>query len=475
MSCKVVYLPWIPPEITAAVFRERVNARLNEPAECTYEEFLDRQARWDSFMFWRKRLPLVVNMLLWHSTKGHAHHCLEYYPEDLTMACESNSCSCTNIYSINIALRRLFATVHVDSLRALAKGIEQDTLLIQTYLNSSKNNPSKSCQMKMKLEGIKSRVICNHQASSFHMPCAAKIIRVLHLVSLVFEKVPGVDLKHNPYHFHKNKLDGIKTRLIGVFSEILEICSTHLNANDFGRNELQGDLTKRRRLNPEVDTMTISQGPEHILKTLVPMMASECHHIQSLITIVQEKGLYSKSLATHIVQPFQKGSSERASVIAALREEGHIPSERSIWRQLKWCETPLDFSDEGRPIIDQRWIKTGRRKDSGCRNNCWKGTIYMDLYPMEMKVVNMRNSDDAMSPIITMDLFSTAKRVDVCDYLQIQKHTRLYFCPKQFRVPFNLDNAWDSDSFRRLKWFIEHSSAQGNSAVKCDDRGKRKK
>ena len=111
-------------------------------------------------------------------------------------------------------------------------------------------------------------------------------------------------------------------------------------------------------------------------------------------------------------------------MIAALREEGHIPSERSIWRQLKWCETPLDFSDEGRPIIDQRWMKTGRRKDSGCRNNCWKGTIYMDLYPMEMKVVNMRNSYDAMSPIITMDLFSTAKRVDVCDYLQIQKHTR---------------------------------------------------
>ena len=93
---------------------------------------------------------------------------------------------------------------------------------------------------------------------------------------------------------------------------------------------------------------------------------------------------------------------------------------------------------------------------------------------MEMKVVNMRNSDDAMSPIITMDLFSTAKRVDVCDYLQIQKHTRLYFCPKQFCVPFNLDNAWDSDSFRRLKWFIEHSSAQGNSAVKCDYREKEK-
>ena len=126
------------------------------------------------------------------------------------------------------------------------------------------------------------------------------------------------------------------------------------------------------------------------------------------------------------------------------------------------------------PIIDQRWIKTGRRKDSGCRNNCGKGTLSMDLYPMEMKVVNMRNSDDAMSPIITMNLFSTAKRVNVCDYLQIQKHTRLYFCPKQFRVPFNLDNAWDSDSFRRLKWFIEHSSAQGNSAVKCDDRGKEK-
>ena len=70
--------------------------------------------------------------------------------------------------------------------------------------------------------------------------------------------------------------------------------------------------------------------------------------------------------------------------------------------------------------------------------------------------------------------FSLQKKVDVCDYLQIQKHTRLYFCPKQFCVPFNLDNAWDSDSFRRLKWFIEHSSAQGNSAVKCDDRGKEK-
>jgi hypothetical protein len=68
-------------------------------------------------------------------------------------------------------------------------------------------------------------------------------------------------------------------------------------------------------------------------------------------------------------------------------------------------------------------------------------------------------------PIITLDLFATAKRVDICDYLWSKKDIRLYFCPKQFPAPLDKDKAWEVDSFKRLRWFIRQSSIQGDSPV----------
>ena len=98
----------------------------------------------------------------------------------------------------------------------------------------------------------------------------------------------------------------------------------------------------------------------------------------------------------------------------------------------------------------------------------------MDLYPVEMIKCkrSCRPYDELMTPIITIALFSTAKRVDVCNYLGEKKNVRLYFCPKQFPVPFDFDEAWDTISFQRLRWFIGYSSMQGDSPVGYN--GKRK-
>ena len=201
----------------------------------------------------------------------------------------------------------------------------------------------------------------------------------------------------------------------------------------------------------------IIKGGNFILQHIIPKLYSLYHAIQDLIVIWDlDDELYSKSVAVKIVQKYPKGSSGRAALTKALLADGAIPSERSMQRLLQQCETVLD-SGVKRPIIDQRWDKQGGSKPK------WEHPeLVMDLYPIQMKVTKWKGFEE-LSPIITLDLFSTARRTNVCDYLNKRKDIRLYFCPKQFRVPLNLKQAWETTSFKRLKWFIEQSSLQGNN------------
>ena len=65
-----------------------------------------------------------------------------------------------------------------------------------------------------------------------------------------------------------------------------------------------------------------------------------------------------------------KGSNERSSVTTKLRQEGHIPSEKSMRRLMQWCETSMDSCTLGRPIIDQRWNNKGGRKRKCKQEEC---------------------------------------------------------------------------------------------------------
>jgi len=50
-------------------------------------------------------------------------------------------------------------------------------------------------------------------------------------------------------------------------------------------------------------------------------------------------------------------------------------------------------------------------------------SLFVDIHPVEMRWEKLTYypCDKMMFPIITMDLFATAKRVDVCNYLWSKK------------------------------------------------------
>ena len=99
------------------------------------------------------------------------------------------------------------------------------------------------------------------------------------------------------------------------------------------------------------------------------------------------------------------------------------------------------------------------------------GQLFFDLHPIQVNMTPVHvgrftcTDHQRIAPAITMDFFSAAKIIIVYDYIHSSKLIRLYFSPTQFRAPLNLDKAWKCDSFRRLWWFIEHSSKNGDSPV----------
>ena len=123
------------------------------------------------------------------------------------------------------------------------------------------------------------------------------------------------------------------------------------------------------------------------------------------------------------------------------------------------------------PIINQHWNCKRGRKRSASSLDVRTRQLFFDLHPIKVNVTPVRagrftyTGHHRIAPVITVDFFSAAKRIDVYDYIHSSKLIRLYFSPTQFRAPLNLDKAWKCDSFRRLLWFIEHSSKNGDSPV----------
>lgn len=470
----VICLIWIPPEEPEAAYRARL-ASLNRAGETmTEEEFYasDRAVR--SAKFWRQRLPLVTILLLrkWYAPQSF----LEYAPREIIMLSVQWGLSCydtnevlirttdkehlpwkciylrKNIYSDEIAIQRLFSTsLAVHSLTHLIKKYVQNS----TFLNSPRDKAQQNKEIAQVVQTIIDAV---HFSLMDCNPYMGSINELLRLLSMHFGKYSQNDSKHHPYHWHTQKLHNIRMRLAALLSNAQSIFKSTLNEDKVINNHRK-----------------IIEGRDFCVNHLIPSMSNEYNNIQDLIIVVTAKGFYSKSVATNIVRPYPKGSRERASITKKLRDDGRIPSEKSMRTQLKWCESILPSCNLYKPITDQRWNNKGGRKRQALDKGMWRGSFWMDLHPIEMRVVSQRHGPpyEMAAPIITLDLFSTAKRVDICDYIWENKDVRLYFCPKQFRVPFDPEMAWHVPSFELLRWYIEYSSNQGDSPVKLKKKKKK--
>ena len=462
----IIYLPWIPPEDLDSDYRARIKLLhkriLNAGSE---EEYNIRKEALASAKFWRDRVPYIVKIL--KREYMHALNRLDYLPSHLLLDTIHGGryTQCVdrggvliksvknkhlewwrvasdlpkNIYDINIAMRRLFSVS--ISIQSLANHIKENVkCIIQGKMNTSN-----------KKEVIKARQEIE-DAVSYSMKDSSElgtISELLRLISQHFQK--KLELDH-PYYFHKTKLDGIKERLKIMLSTIKELLDTK--------------LTEESLNNKPTDAIEVG---EYCLQSILPKMWNEHQNIQNLITIVAKEGYYNKSVAIQIVKSFEKGSAYRATVTRALHQKGRIPNERAMREQLQLSDTLLDCG-QCTPIINQRWNNKRGRKRKPITSGLWLGSILMDLHPIEMRMTEydcpkMWMLGSVMYPIITMDLYTVARRIDVCHHLETSKFTRLYFCPKQFPVPFNLDKVWDSISFKRLKWFIKYSSKQGDSPI----------
>ena len=108
------------------------------------------------------------------------------------------------------------------------------------------------------------------------------------------------------------------------------------------------------------------------------------------------------------------------------------------------------------PIINQHWNHKWGRKRSASSLDVRTGQLIFDLHPIKVNVTPVRagrficTDHHRIAPVITIDFFSAAKRIDVYDYIHSSKLIRLYFSPTQFRAPLNLDKAWKCDSFSIL-------------------------
>jgi len=471
----VIYLTWAPPIEPESCFKERLRKMPGGDTsvryyECTEEECYAHQAAINSAKFWHKRMPLIIKVLTWRWSQYliHAlHRFIDYIPTELILdhiqwlyvgyCCSSSDKEIIlinstknkylswgrarymrkNVYNDNVATRRLFSIS--ISVQSLAHRIKDDVMEMQSVIKSNGRGEALSNQ----IISIRQRISSAIRLSLKDPSKLGTITELIRLVSINFNKYSGADFKHHPFYLHTNKLNDIRTRIIELLSNTL------------------------KRLNND-NPADIIEGGEYCLHTLIPKMWKEYHNLQMLIIVLERDGYYNKLVATQIVQSFPKGSNERPLVASKLRQEGRIPSEKSMRTQLQWCETQLDCCEMGKPIINQRWNNKRGRKRKSKAIDCWIGTLLMDLYPVEMIKSEIRNPyrGELMTPIITMELFSTAKRVDLCDYLGERKNVRLYFCPKQFPIPFEYDKSWDSQSFQRVKWFIEYSSMQGDSPVR---------
>ena len=484
----VIYLTWAPPIEPESSFKERLRKMPGGDYvsyECTEEECYAHQAAINSAKFWYKRMPLIIKVLSWRWSQYlmHAlHREIEYISTELiidsipyhinhtdkgilittTKDKEEILMNSTktkylawfwaryirkNVDNDDVATRRLFSVS--ISIHSLAHTIKAYVMHIQSMIKSNDSIDEPPNDQIISIgQRISSAISLSLKDPSINV---GTIVELLRLVSINFNKYSGAELKHHPYNLHTNKLNNLRLTLIEILSDALE---------------------RFKNDNP----VDIIEGAEYCLHTLLPKMWKIYHNIQMLIITFERDGYYSRLVATQIVQSFPKGSNERPLVTTKLRQEGRIPSEKSMRTQLQWCETQLDCCEMGKPIINQRWsIKRGRKRKSKAKD-CWIGTLIMDVHPIEMIKCKHGHAcfrEELMIPIITMDLFSPAKRVvDLCNYIGERKNVRLYFCPKQFPVPFDTDVAWDTVHFKRLRWFIEYSSMQGDSHVKYSGKEK---
>lgn len=269
-----------------------------------------------------------------------------------------------------------------------------------------------------------------------------------------FTEYSDVKYKHHPYHWNKTILCGVASQLNIIFEEAVR---------------LLGQLPERMydvetTLYTE-DIMTLGHFVENKVPTLLRNIART---IRSRITVLQN-GFYSKTHSSDIALALRRGTSERSAVIKEMVENKCVPCERALRDVINLRENGLFF-------VEEEWnIKRGRKINQGILwsarehndQNFFEGQFTMALLPVILYDNQKTSGKSKVPQIDAAALYSPPQQHDVCDFISVSTDERLYFSPKQFPTPIDLNEAGKNSTFQLLRTYIEYASEKGGSPVVC--------
>lgn len=260
--------------------------------------------------------------------------------------------------------------------------------------------------------------------------------------------------KHHPYHCHKSILLGVAGRL----EYLLEVAHNLLKP-------FPSPMSEEESLFFQKDIANLIDFVENLL---APNLFNIARTIRSTITVLQN-GFYSKTHSSDLALAYRKGTSERGNVINEMVKNKCVPSKRALYEVINLRENGLFFTEEewnttrgGKP--NQNVLLRARREYN---NKEFEGQFMMALIP-----VPLRNKKS----LITVQFFAPPKELEVCNYIGRiadgiadgrTADKRIYFSPKQFPTPVDLNEAGNNSTFQLLKTYIEYASEKGGSPVVC--------
>ena len=241
--------------------------------------------------------------------------------------------------------------------------------------------------------------------------------------------------KYHPLHQHYELVKSISPKVLAILSKLRGIvCSSW----ESGSNN---------------DDKIIKEAINFAAVQLISITKST----RALI-VVLEGNYYSKLHATKVAMNYPKQSTQRLAVINELVKGGYVPSEKDLHAAIQ-CR-------ESETLVDEKWASNGQvdTNNSLDCNGRRVGVIYLAVLPV--KCFSNGNPD------ITTEFYSPPMRIDISTHIGQADPDfwadRLYFSPRQFPTPANLNNASKDEFFGPVKQYIIQSSKQSGSPVACN-------
>ena len=255
----------------------------------------------------------------------------------------------------------------------------------------------------------------------------------------VFDVFSNDEYVHHPYHWHKTTMLRIGVQMKYLLTEACELCEILQAMEKIGEEH-------------EDSVEQITFTADYLLNELIPNLRCISKVIYELIIISRDDGYYSKTHASNIVLAHRKGTPSRAHIIKQLVANKCVPSRAALYKVINIRENGLVF-------VEEEWnTKPGRKKNSG-------------------KVIDIKDEDETQSfygqfmiaviPKVRLhiDMYNPPQSVDICDSFATSE--KLYFSPRQFPTPADLNEAGKGAIFDSLKTYIEYASEKGGSPVVC--------